>query len=94
MRHPILIPFWERVKKHTRTQKISQERLAASIGIRYGTLKHWICYGLFPDIETAFDIAGVLGLSPEYLLSGIDKKAKKYKFKKGARRVTGKRHSA
>ena len=77
MRTPLNDPFWERVKALIKTQKSSQEKLAARIGLSYGTLKHWICYGLLPDIINALKIAEVLGVSVEYLVWGKSRKSLK-----------------
>ena len=62
--------FWDNVKKLIRVHKMSQEKLAAVIEVSYGTLKHWMCYGLLPDIETAFNIADVFGVTVESLVMG------------------------
>ena len=70
MREAKKIPFWEQVKKLIRTHKISQKELASRIGIKYSSLRFWICYGFYPDVKTAHDIAIVLGVSIEYLLTG------------------------
>jgi len=62
--------FWANVKKLTRAHKMSQEKQASVIEVSYGTLKHWMCYGLLPDIETAFNIADVFGVTVESLVMG------------------------
>ena len=67
-----MLPFWERVKKLLRSQKLSQKDFACLRGINYSSLRHWMCYGLYPDAKTAYDIAISLGVSLEYLLTGID----------------------
>ena len=72
MRTPEAIPFWERAKKLIRAHKISQEKFAAYIGISFGTLKNWLCYGIIPDAETTYNIAVALGVSMEYLIKGTD----------------------
>jgi len=74
MRVPTEHPFWNRVKKILRAHKISQIKFAANLGIHYSTLKYWICYGLLPEIETAFSIADALGVSIDYLVRGTDDK--------------------
>lgn len=70
MRTPVNEPFWDRIKQLLKEQKLSQEKFAGRIGICYGTLKHWICYGLIPDIITGLEIADVLGVTVEYLVTG------------------------
>ena len=75
MRTPIAIPFWGRIKKLIRVKKISQEKLAAKINVSYGTLRYWICYGFLPDAETTCDLAEFLGVTAEYLVRGMDRRA-------------------
>ena len=70
MRIPKKLPFWERVKALQRTQKITQKELAALVELKYSTLKFWVCYGFLPDVDTACNIADVLGVSVEYLAKG------------------------
>ena len=68
MRTPKKLYFWEQVKKLIRDQKISQEKLAARIGINSHTLKFWMCYGYYPDVGTAYKIADVLGVPLDLLM--------------------------
>ena len=70
MRQPKKIPFWERAKKLMLAKKINQKDLAGSIGLKYCTLRFWLCYGYYPDVKTACDIAKALGVSVEYLVKG------------------------
>lgn len=79
MRNPRKLPFWERVKVQLRAQKISQKKLAVLVNMNYSTLKFWLCYGYYPDVETACDISRALGVSVEYLTKGINTQlTKKY----------------
>jgi transcriptional regulator with XRE-family HTH domain len=75
MRIPKQLPFWERAKILIRAHKISQEKFAAYVGVSFGTFKHWICYGLLPDVETAVNIADALGVSVEFLVRGTGGKS-------------------
>jgi len=72
-----MLPFWERVKKLLRSQKLSQKDFACLRGINYSSFRYWMCYGLYPDAKTAYDMAISLGVSLEYLLTGIDGNALK-----------------
>jgi len=74
MRTPNKLPFWERVKRLLRAQKLTQKELAALVDIKYSTLRFWLCYGYSPDVETACDIASVLGVTVEYLAKGVKNK--------------------
>jgi len=75
MRSPKDNPFWKRTKELLRQQKISQKNFTDSIGMNYSTFRFWSCYGYLPDIRTAYDIATTLGVSMEYLLTGIERQA-------------------
>ena len=70
MRTPKKVPFWERVRKQSRAQKISQKELALKTGNKFSTFKFWMCYGYYPDVETACDIADVLNVPVQYLVRG------------------------
>ena len=76
MENIINCPFWERTKKLIKIFKLTQEKLAVKIDVPYGTLKNWICYGLIPDAVTACDIAGVFGVTVEYLVFGKQRRPK------------------
>ena len=64
------LPFWDRVNKILRANKITQKNFAASIDLNYNTFKFWISYGYYPDAKTAYDIAVALGVTSEYLVAG------------------------
>ena len=53
-----------------KAKKISQKDFAVLIKLKYCTLRFWLCYGYYPDVKTACDIAKVLGVSVEYLVKG------------------------
>ena len=75
-------PFWQRVKKLIRAHKLTQEKLASQINISYNTFKGWLQYNRIPDAYTAYDIAVALGVTVEYLVEGVDGKAKEIREKK------------
>jgi len=72
MRKPTVHPFWERVKKIIRSHKTSQEKFASHLNVNCNTMKHWMCYGILPDVVTASNIADALGVSIEFLVKGDD----------------------
>ena len=86
MRTPVKLPFWERVKKHIKTHKISQRNFAAYVGIPFGTFRDWLCYGMYPDIRSASNIAEALGVSLEYLIRGADGQAAERRGKDALKR--------
>ena len=79
---PYKLPFWERVKSLLRAQKITQKELAALVNIKYSTMRFWLCYGYFPDVNTACNIASALGVSVEYLTKGAKHKPARKNEKK------------
>ena len=81
-------PFWERVKQLTKAHKISLEKFAGYIGISHNTLKGWIRFNRIPNAYTAHDIAVALGVSVEYLVTGIDGKASESREREALTRKT------
>ena len=70
MRKPEHLPFWDRVNKILRANKITQKNFAAFIDLKYNTMRFWISYGYYPDAKTAYEIATALGVTTEYLITG------------------------
>jgi transcriptional regulator with XRE-family HTH domain len=64
--------FWKIVKKEVERQKTSFEWLYLKTGIAKGTFSSWKSRNLMPRADAAFKIAGALGVSVEYLLTGVD----------------------
>ena len=73
----MVLPFWERAKKLIRAHKISQEKFAACVGINFSTFRNWMCYGVLPDVNSAYRIAVALGVSVEFLVTGNDGEAQR-----------------
>jgi len=67
------VSFWERVKYLIRTHKTTQPKIAELIGIPPGTFRNWIYHNRIPDIETACDLAVVLGASVDFLVYGKER---------------------
>ena len=86
MKKPIKSPFWDRVRALIRANKISQRKYAVYIGVPYGTLKDWMCYGVWPDILSAVKIAESLGVTMEYLVRGKDSISSETKEKETKKR--------
>jgi transcriptional regulator with XRE-family HTH domain len=63
-------PFWERVNQLIKTQKTTQEDLAKSLDIPFGTYRGWNAYKRLPDVSSGHKIAQALNTSVEYLVSG------------------------
>jgi len=65
--------FWERVKYLIRTHKTTQPKIAELLGIPPGTFRNWIYHNRIPDVETACDLAVVLGVSVDFLVYGNER---------------------
>jgi transcriptional regulator with XRE-family HTH domain len=65
--------FWKIVKREVERQKTSFEWLYRKAGIPKGTFSSWKSRNLMPRADAAFRIAGALGVSVEYLLTGADR---------------------
>ena len=64
--------YWGRVKGLQRAHKISQNDLAEYTGIPIRTLWGWIYRDCIPDASRACLIAQALGVTVEYLVTGVD----------------------
>ena len=83
-----VIPFWRRAKKQIKAHKITQKDFSAYVGVNFGTFKNWIYYGLIPDARSAYIIATALGVTVEYLVTGLDGKAMRSREKDALKRKT------
>jgi transcriptional regulator with XRE-family HTH domain len=64
--------FWQMVKKEVSAQNTSFEWLYQKTRIAKGTFSSWKSRGTFPNADEALRIAGALGVSLNYLLTGTD----------------------
>jgi transcriptional regulator with XRE-family HTH domain len=64
--------FWKTVKKEVDRQNTSFEYLYRKTGIPKGTFSSWKSRDIIPRADEAYKIAGALGVSIEYLLTGRD----------------------
>ncbi len=63
--------FWRRVRSLL-TQDLNQAWLCKEIGVSAGTFSNWIARDSDPRASKAHAIASALGVSVEYLLTGLD----------------------
>ena len=68
----IAVSFWEQVNQLIKTQKTTQEDLAKSLCIPFGTYRGWNAYKRLPDVSSGLKIAQALNTSVEFLLTGIE----------------------
>ena len=64
--------FWDRVKILIKAHKITQEKFAEYLNIPKSTFYSWLKYNITPEVVTAYNIATILGVSVEYLVTGTD----------------------
>jgi transcriptional regulator with XRE-family HTH domain len=66
--------FWERTIRLIKAHKMTREQFTAYIGVPLRTFEGWIHKNLFPDVQTAADMATALGVSLDYLVRGTNRK--------------------
>jgi transcriptional regulator with XRE-family HTH domain len=64
--------FWSYVEPIRQNKNITQKELADSIEIPFRTFQGWLSKGTLPDAISAYRIAQILGVSVEYLVTGVD----------------------
>ena len=63
--------FKDRLREEIEFKGLLGKEIAAQVGISYSTFLSYIDQrGVLPNVETAVKIAGVLGVSVEYLVTG------------------------
>lgn len=63
--------FWNLTRELISQKKLTQTGLARSIGIEVRTFQDWVYSKKLPDTESAKKIADFLGVSLDYLLTGV-----------------------
>ena len=66
------ISFWRNVNKLIKAQNTTQEAIAKTCAINFGTFKNRSSKKIVPDAIEAYKIAQALGVSVEYLVTGED----------------------
>ena len=67
------INFWKRTKPLIKAHKMTQKQFAEHMGISFHTFRGWIQHNRIPDLASAYDMALVLGVTLDYLVSGKDR---------------------
>lgn len=73
--------FIVRLERLLKTSHMTQAFLADSIGLRRTTISDWKKNGSFPTADVAVRIAGMLGTTVEYLITGSGEEKSVYKSK-------------
>jgi DNA-binding XRE family transcriptional regulator len=69
--------FWGRVKRLLKENRVTHEMAAAACGVKLKTFRSWMRKDYYPTILGGYDLACLLGVSVEYLVTGRDRKGKK-----------------
>jgi len=64
--------FWTRLKKEIKTKNTTQEWIAGQIGVPFGTFRKWMTRKTYPNLKEGVEIAKLLEISPEYLITGTE----------------------
>ena len=64
--------FWIRLKNEIRTKNTTQEWIAGQIGVPFGTFRKWMTRKTYPNLKEGVEIAKLLGISTEYLITGTE----------------------
>jgi len=62
--------FWIRLKNEIKTKNTTQEWIAGQIGVPFGTFRKWMTRKTYPNLKEGTEIANLLGVSAEYLMTG------------------------
>jgi transcriptional regulator with XRE-family HTH domain len=65
--------FWMRLKTEIKEKNTTQEWIAGKIGVPFGTFRKWLTRKTYPDIKQGVEIAELLNISVEYLVTGSDR---------------------
>ncbi|MCL2444166.1 MAG: helix-turn-helix domain-containing protein [Treponema sp.] len=64
--------FWIRLKKEIKAKNTTQEWIAGQIGVPFGTFRKWMTRKTYPNLKEGVEIAKLLGISAEYLITGTE----------------------
>jgi len=64
--------FWIRLKNEIKAKNTTQEWIAGQIGVPFGTLRKWLTRKTYPNLKEGIEIAKLLGVSVEYLVTGTE----------------------
>jgi len=80
--------FWKRIKEEMKAHKITQEKFAEYLSIPRSTFFRWQKLNVIPDMATAYNMATALGVSVEYLITGINGKSEQLRMEQTEARKT------
>ena len=62
--------FWLRLKNEIKSQNTTQEWISGQIGVPLSTFRKWMTRKTYPDLKEGVEIAKLLEISAEYLVTG------------------------
>jgi transcriptional regulator with XRE-family HTH domain len=65
--------FWLRLKTEIKAKNTTQEWIAGQIGVPFGTFRKWMTRKTYPNLKEGTEIAKLLDISAEYLVTGVEK---------------------
>jgi len=64
--------FWIRLKNEIKVKNTTQEWISGKIGVPLSTFRKWMTRKTYPNLKEGIEIAKLLGVSAEYLVSGTE----------------------
>jgi transcriptional regulator with XRE-family HTH domain len=64
--------FWMRLKNEIKAKNTTQEWVAGKIGVPLSTFRKWMTRKTYPNLMEGIEIAKLLGVTAEYLVTGIE----------------------
>jgi transcriptional regulator with XRE-family HTH domain len=64
--------FWMRLKTEIKAKNTTQEWVSGKIGVPLSTFRKWMTKKTYPNIKEGVEIAKLLEISAEYLVTGIE----------------------
>ena len=64
--------FWTRLKSEIKAKNTTQEWIAGQIEVPFGTFRKWMTRKTYPNLKEGIEIAKLLGVSAEYLITGTE----------------------
>jgi len=64
--------FWIRLKNEIKVKNTTQEWIAGKIDVPLSTFRKWMTRKTYPNLREGVEIAKLLDVSAEYLITGIE----------------------
>jgi len=64
--------FWIRLKNEIKVKNTTQEWISGQIEVPFGTFRKWMTRKTYPNLKEGVEIAKLLDVSAEYLITGIE----------------------